>query len=183
MDGGNGGRPVEDGPTLMFLGNGDVLNTPVEVVEARYPIRVERFELAAETAGAGTFRGGMGVRRDYRVLEAGTLMQCVNENTRDVLARGIAGGEDGAPSAIVVAPGTERETLVAERATFYGPFPPGEVVSVRSGGGGGWGPPAGRDPARVAADVRDGLLGVETARDVYGLELDLGGAARAGRGA
>jgi N-methylhydantoinase B len=167
MDVGNGARPDDDGPTLMFLGNGDVLNTPVEVVEARYPIRVERFELRPESAGAGALRGGMGVRRDYRILEGGTLMQCANENTRRPLARGLDGGEDGRPNVIVVAPGTGREDVVSERASFYGPFPVGELVSVRSGGGGGRGRPAQRAAGRVDTDVRDGLVSIEAARDVY----------------
>ena len=172
MDGGNGGRPHEDGPTMMFLGNGDVLNTPVEVVEGRYPIRVERFELLPETAGAGTFRGGMGARRDYRLLEAGAMMQIVNENTDDPLAKGLNGGTDGRRSEVVVAPGTAREQVYTQRASFVGPFPAGELISVRSGGGGGWGPASERDPERVAADVRDGLLSAEQARETYGVEIE-----------
>jgi N-methylhydantoinase B len=171
MDVGNGGRPFEDGPTMMFLGNGDVPNTPVEVVENRYPIRVDRFEYLPEVAGDGTFRGGLGARRDYRVLGAGTYMQTAIENTVDPTARGVGGGSDGAPSVIVVNPGTERETSVTERASFYGPLGPGDVVSVRSGGGGGWGSPRAREPERVVADVRDGFVTVEHARTVYGVAV------------
>jgi N-methylhydantoinase B len=171
MDVGNGGRPFEDGPTMMFLGNGDVPNTPVEVVENRYPLRVDRFEYLPEVAGHGAFRGGLGARRDYRVLGEGTFMQTAIENTFDPTAGGLDGGTDGAPSTIVVNPGTDRETRVAERASFFGPLGPGDVVSVRSGGGGGWGSPLLRDPERVAADVRDGFVTVEEARDVYGVAL------------
>ena len=141
MDVGNGGRPCEDGPTMMFLGNGDVPNTPVEVVENRYPLRVDRFEYLPEVAGHGTFRGGLGARRDYRILGDGTFMQTAIENTFDPTARGLGGGTDGAPSTIVVNPETDREARVAERASFFGPLGPDDVVSVRSGGGGGWGSP------------------------------------------
>lgn len=171
MDVGNGGRPTEDGPTMMFLGNGDVPNTPVEVVESRYPLRVDRFEYLPGVAGHGRFRGGMGARRDYRILEAGTFMQTAIENTHDPIAKGIGGGSNGAPSEIVVNAGTERETAVRERASFYGPLGPGDVVSVRSGGGGGWGNPRERDPELVAADVRDELLSPADALSVYGVHV------------
>jgi N-methylhydantoinase B len=168
MDVGNGGRPTEDGPTMMFLGNGDVPNTPVEVVESRYPaVRVERFEYLPENAGHGRFRGGMGARRDYAIAGPGVFMQTAIENTHDPTAKGVGGGTDGAASRIVVNPGTEREAPVVERASFYGPLGPGDLVSVRSGGGGGWGDPAARDPERVAADVRDGVLDATTARSIY----------------
>jgi N-methylhydantoinase B len=171
MDGGNGGRPFEDGPTMMFLGNGDVPNTPVEVAENRYPVRIERFEYLPGVAGDGTYRGGFGARRDYRILEGGTYMQSAIENTRDPLAKGDGGGTDGAPSVIVVRPGAANEAIVNERASFFGPFEAGDLVSVRSGGGGGWGPPLGRDPEQVARDVRDELLSREEARAVYGVAL------------
>jgi N-methylhydantoinase B len=171
MDGGNGGRPFEDGPTMMFLGNGDVPNTPVEVAENRYPVRIERFEYLHGVAGDGTYRGGFGARRDYRILEGGTYMQSAIENTRDPLAKGDGGGTDGAPSVIVVRPGAANEAIVNERASFFGPFEAGDLVSVRSGGGGGWGPPIGRDPEQVARDVRDELLSSEEARAVYGVAL------------
>ncbi len=171
MDGGSGGRPYEDGPTMMFLGNGDVPNTPVEVVETRYPIRVERFGFLPEAGGHGTFRGGLGARRDYRVLEGGTYMQTAIENLGDPLARGVGGGTDGASSTIVINPGGAGETRVEERTSFYGPLAAGDLVSVRSGGGGGWGPPRGRDPERVLADVRDELLTVDEAREAYGVVL------------
>jgi N-methylhydantoinase B len=98
-------------------------------------------------------------------------MQSAIENTRDPLAKGDGGGTDGAPSVIVVRPGAANEAIVNERASFFGPFEAGDLVSVRSGGGGGWGPPLGRDPEQVARDVRDELLSREEARAVYGVAL------------
>jgi N-methylhydantoinase B len=167
VDGGGGASANADGPTLFVFSNGDLLNTPVEVLETRYPIRCERFELRGGVAGPGTYRGGLGVIRDYRILEAGIYMQTVNENVLDPLGRGVAGGGDGAPSTIVVLPATEKETELRERATSYGPFEPSELVSFRSGGGGGWGPPWMRDPEQVTRDVRDELLTPEDAASTY----------------
>lgn len=172
LTGGDGARPDADGPSLIFLGDGDVSNTPVEVLEARYPIRCERHALLPDAAGAGRFRGGLGVVRDYRVLERGISMQVAIENTRDPIARGLAGGRAGESSLVIVWPGTERELELRERVSSFGPLEPGDVVSVRSGGGGGWGHPAERDPAQVARDVRDELVTPEEAREVYRVTVE-----------
>ena len=172
LTGGDGARPHADGPSLIFLGDGDVSNTPVEVLETRYPIRCERHGLLPGAAGAGRYRGGPGVVREYRVLEPGISMQIAIENTRDPIARGLAGGETGEPSLVVVWPGTERERVMRERVSDFGPLAPGDVVSVRSGGGGGWGDARERDPERVARDVRDELVTVEEAREVYGVVVE-----------
>lgn len=172
MDGGNGGQPEADGPTIMMFPNGDVPNAPIEVVETRYPaLRVERFTLRPEVAGAGRYRGGMGAVRDYRVLEPGVMMQTVTENTFDPLGKGVHGGSTGGVAEIVVRPGTEHEQRLAERVTYFGPLDPGDEISVRSPGGGGFGSPLQRDPLAVARDVRDGLLEREQAAELYGVVL------------
>jgi N-methylhydantoinase B len=172
IDGGHGARPHADGPSLIFMADGDTPNTPIEIVETRYPIRCERHSYLRDVEGAGAYRGGLGIARDFRVLESGTYMQCAIENTRDMLGRGLAGGRDADASRIVVWPGTDRETVLQERTSFFGPLAPGDVVSVRSGGGGGWGSPLERDPEQVARDVRDELLTREQAREVYGVVFD-----------
>jgi N-methylhydantoinase B/oxoprolinase/acetone carboxylase alpha subunit len=111
----------------------------MEVIEHRYPISVERHELLPALGGAGRFRGGPGVARDYRILEPGVMLQFTNENVRDPIARGRHGGEDGRPGELVIGPGTDRETTIRDRVTSYGPLPVGTVLSSRSGGGGGYG--------------------------------------------
>lgn len=171
IDGGDGARPFADGPTLVFLGDGDVRCTPVEVLESRYPLRCLRYEFLPEVAGPGAFRGGFGVRRDFQVLEPGTFLQVVIDSTEEPVARGLGGGADGAPSAVVVHPGTAREQVLRRRASAFGPLEPGDVVSVRSGGGGGWGPPSARDPELVLRDVREGFLTAAEARSVYRVVL------------
>jgi N-methylhydantoinase B len=140
--GGAGARPDHDGPALIFVGDGDTRNTPVEVIETRYPLRVERHALLPEFGGAGRRRGGPGVARDFRILEPGVQMQYTVENTRDPLAKGLEGGEDGAPGVLVLDPGTDRQVVMSDRVTAYGPLEVGDVLSARSGGGGGFGPPS-----------------------------------------
>jgi N-methylhydantoinase B len=139
--GGAGARPNHDGPTLIFVGDGDTRNTPIEVVETRYPLRVERHALLPEFCGTGRFRGGAGVARDYRILEPGIVLQYTVENVHDPLARGLEGGGDGRPGELVLNPGTEREITLTDRVTAYGPLDVGDLLSARSGGGGGLGPP------------------------------------------
>jgi N-methylhydantoinase B len=172
LAGGDGARPTDDGPTLIFAGAGDESNTPIEIVETRFPVRCHRYELSPEVAGAGTYLGGYGLRRDYEILEEGIYVQVSLENTRDSTARGVAGGEDGAPSAVVVWPGTEREQWIREKTSFFGPLAVGDVVSARSGGGGGWGPPAERERERIADDLINGFLTEDEAVATFGYRPD-----------
>lgn len=170
-DGGAGGRPTHDGPVLVFSGDGDTRNTPVEVIETRFPVRMERHALIPEHTGAGRRRGGAGVARDFRMLGPGIRMQFTTENVIDPLAKGLHGGADGAPGVLVVDPGVDREEFVRTRVTEYWPFEAGDLISVRSGGGGGWGDPHDREPERVAADVVDGYVTPEAAREIYGVAV------------
>ena len=178
LGGGNGGQPGGDGPTLMMFPNGDVPNTPVEVLESRYPaVRVERFAFRTDGVGAGLHRGGMGVVREYRILEGGVLMQTVTENTRDQLGKGVGGGGIGGQPSIVIRPDSEDELRLTERVTYFGPLEAGVRVRVLSPGGGGWGDPRRRDPEQVARDVRDELMSAEEAREVFGVVLAADGSA------
>jgi N-methylhydantoinase B len=171
MDGGHGGRPHEDGPSLIFMGDGDTPNTPCEVLETRYPVLVDRYAFLPGTEGVGAHRGGMGLVRDFRMRESNIYLQCAIENSKDPLAKGMNGGADGNPSLIVVRPGTDQETHLQERLSYFGPLGANDVVSVQSGGGGGWGPPLTRDPEQVARDVRDEFLTIEQAASIYGVAL------------
>src|SRR5262245_12617832 len=105
----------------------------------------------------------------YTVLKPAVMLQTTTENTRDPLGKGVQGGGNGGVAEIVVWPETEKEVRLTERVTFFGPLDPGDRVSVRSPGGGGWGPPLERDPEQVARDVRDELLTVEQAAELYGV--------------
>jgi N-methylhydantoinase B len=167
VHGGNGAHCDADGQTLMLPGNGDLPINPVEVLETRYPIRLERVELIPDSAGAGTFRGGMGLTRQYRILADGASLNFVSENTKDPTSLGVDGGGDGKISRLVINPGAEDEALHTIRFAGYGPIPAGTVFRAQSGGGGGWGPPGERDPARVLADLRNEYVGEDEARQVY----------------
>jgi N-methylhydantoinase B len=81
------------------------------------------------------------VARDYRILEPGVMLQYTVETVLDPLARGLGGGSDGRPGELVLNPGTDREVTLTDRVTAYGPLEVGDIVSARSGGGGGMGSP------------------------------------------
>ncbi|MFO1377855.1 MAG: hydantoinase B/oxoprolinase family protein [Steroidobacteraceae bacterium] len=166
LDVGNGARLGADAPTMAIPTMGDVPNMPVEVVEMRYPVRIERFSLRTDAIGHGEHLGGAGVRRDYRLLQPGIMVHTAFENVRDPMGRGIAGGMSGSPPCVVINPDTPGEIVMTERAAL-GPFGAGDVVSMRSGGGGGWGDPTRRDPEQVVVDVRNGVVSAQQAREIY----------------
>lgn len=169
--GGWGGRPNGDGETLIFYLDGDTPNTPGEVIEARYPILVNRFTYNLDSAGAGQHRGGLGVIRDYQVLTDYVFLHTFNESTKCPPA-GLFGGGAAKPCHTVAWPGTPKEQVFFDRQAHVGPLLTGDTVSVRSGGGGGWGDPLKRDPSLVARDVKNELISVETACQVYGIVLN-----------
>lgn len=169
VDGGGGGLPNGDGPTgIMFLGNGDAPNTPVEVLEASYPLRVGRYEIRDDNSGIGRFRGGHGVVRDLVLLEDGAELQISTENNRHRLWGLWGGGQAGTAYVVVTKP--DGETIeFRDRVAEFGPIAAGTVLSFRTPNGGGWGDPARRDPALIAADIRAELLPAAEAAALYGV--------------
>lgn len=163
-----GASEGRDGPNaLMHLSETMVKNIPVEVFESKAPVRFDRLELRQDSGGAGAYRGGLGIRRDFRFTHPCGALSIVQKTKTD--GWGLEGGGPGARNAVVLYPGTEREEWTG---MMRGDFEPGDVVSNRSGGGGGWGDPRDRDPAAVREDVIDGYVSRQAAREVYGVALD-----------
>jgi N-methylhydantoinase B len=168
--GGYGGKPLEDGEAALFsMTLGDTYNVPAEVVEVRYPWRVERYELVQDSGGAGKSRGGLGVRRDYRLgSDAGLTVTA--DRVKYTPPWGVFGGRPGKTNLTVVErlDGSKEEW----RKISNLPLKKGEVVSFRGGGGGGYGNAVERDPNRVARDVVDGYVSMAAARDEYDVVID-----------
>jgi N-methylhydantoinase B len=154
--GGWGGRPTADGLDGFSAHVHNVANTPVEVVEQTAPLRVERYEFRADSGGAGRHRGGLGLRRDVRVLCAEASLNLLSDHCK-FPPRGLLGGGDGAPGCYVLNPGTPEEAVLPDKVSNYR-VGAGDVISMQTPGGGGYGDPADRGPARAAQDRREGKV-------------------------
>ncbi len=142
---------------------------PAEAVEHTCALLVERCEIRADSGGAGRYRGGFGLRRDIRVLsETGLLSIASDKNV--VPPFGVMGGRSGAPNEFrVIRDGCEIAPSETPGKVAGLPLRQGDVVSLRSSGGGGWGDPLDREPEEVLADVRDGYLTPAAAKRDYGV--------------
>jgi N-methylhydantoinase B len=162
LGGGSGGRYYADGEDTIHVVP-DSRNIPVEFAEARWPFLVERLGLAVDSGGPGEFRGGLGYDKHIRMLRDAHYMSIAD---RSILSCwGVNGGRAGQPFRVEIE-GHAMEGLVDDH-----PVRAGEVIRIRTTGGGGWGDPLNRPPEKVAADVRDGKVSAEGARDDYGVVL------------
>ena len=166
-----GGRPDKDGLEAVTNASQNLSNMPVEVMEAEHPVRVEEYAFVPDSCGAGHWRGGIGVRRAYRILAPEALLQM---RTDRVLFRpyGLAGGEAGGPS---------RNAMVRNGETR--PLPGKITMSVEEdtviihdqAGGGGFGDPLTRNAALVLEDIHDGKITPAYARERHGIVLGANG--------
>jgi N-methylhydantoinase B len=148
-----GGTPESDGNDGLTNPASLAANIPVEVAEAEFPIRIERYGLVPDSGGAGEHRGGLAVERVWRCLTPDTSL-IVRSDRSAHAPYGLQGGAPGALSSnvLVHADGTE-EILPS---MFSITIQPGDVYVHRTAGGGGWGDPARREPHAIAADAADG---------------------------
>jgi N-methylhydantoinase B len=170
-DGGWGGSPKLDGESgLIATTDGDTYNFPVEVAEARFPVLVERYSLNTDDrGGAGKRRGGLGLIREYRITDPAGAVGFGSMGGWQRRPWGLAGGRPGTNNYLeyLRAGGRERHGRVARVELSEG-----DRVRIVTGCGGGYGEPREREPERVEADVRDGYVTLEDAREVYGVVLD-----------
>jgi N-methylhydantoinase B len=146
--------------------------TPIEIVESEFPVRVRRFELIADSGGAGETRGGLGYVREYEVL-AGSGTMSVKSDMHRAGGRGALGGATGRPGRIVLNPGAGGERELPARLSRL-PLAAGDVVRFERPGGGGCGDPSTRNRAAVRADLADGYISACQAELSYGLTPDQG---------
>ncbi|MWG34492.1 hydantoinase B/oxoprolinase family protein [Halomarina oriensis] len=154
VGGGFGARSDRDGMDGVQVGMTNTLNTPVEALELAYPLRVERYGFRPDSGGDGEYRGGLGLERAVRVLEPATV-SLLTERRRHA-PQGRAGGAPGGTGEnVVVRPDGDRAVLPAKVTRDV---PAESTVVVRTPGGGGYGDPAARDPARRGRDRVDGVV-------------------------
>lgn len=165
-----GARPGLDGMEGVSNPAANLSNQPIEITEAEFPIRIERYEFVSDSCGHGEFRGGLAFRKDYRVLCEEALVS-LRSDRRTHRPFGIAGGMPGGGSLSYVVSG-KGQTLLPTMPFSTIHIGRNEVLMHISAGGGGCGAPMDRNPAAVLADLQDGKISLESARDVYGLTFD-----------
>jgi len=171
IGGGFGGRPTKDGVDAVQPALQNAENSPVEELEIGYPVLIKRYELIPDSEGAGKFRGGLGLRRDYQFRDHEANVTILADTAR-FPARGIYGGLDGKTAQYLLNPDSGKLKDVGSKTTFYAS--PTDIVSMQTPGGGGYGDPMERDPAAVLDDVRCGKVSLARARELYGVAIDPG---------
>jgi N-methylhydantoinase B len=163
-----GGRPNQDGVEAITNPSQNLSNMPVEILEAEHPVRVEDYSLVPDSCGAGKWRGGIGIRRSYRILADEALLQLRADRVR-FPPYGLSQGEPG---------GRSRNTLTVEGKPRDLPGKVTMSVQKQSlithvqAGAGGYGDPYERDPALVLEDVLDGKITRDFARERHGVHID-----------
>jgi N-methylhydantoinase B len=163
-----GGRPDKDGVEAITNPSQNMSNTPVEVLEAQHPIRIEEYALVPDSGGAGQHRGGLGLRRTYRLLAPEAHLQLRSDRMR-FRPYGLAGGQPARPTCNELRAGGETRTMPAK---FAYTLKAGDLFLHEQAGGGGFGDPFQRDPRLVTADVRAEKISVDYARREYGVVVD-----------
>lgn len=159
MGGGAGARATKDGLDGVHVHVTNTSNLPVEALEIEYPLTLLRYELVDDSGGVGEFRGGMGLRRVYRADQDCRVRVDVSRLTSS--SWGLLGGGAGGHGAVECGPGVvfDKDNAVLKAGQWF---------AVVSPGAGGYGPATKRDGAAVARDLAEGVIGMKTAREVYG---------------
>lgn len=164
--GGWGASAGRDGNSAIFSGvHGETYNCPAEISEARNGLFVDRMELNTDPGGEGKWTGGQGIRLDYRIRRDDSFLTLGYTRSR-ILPWSLDGGNEGSANYALVM----RKDGSSERYAFASGIrvDKDDVIRVITGAGGGLGNPKERDPAKVAEDVRNGLISAERAAEVYG---------------
>jgi len=168
LAGGYGARSKSDGPDAVQSHGQNTENAPIEETESNYPVRITRYELVPDSEGPGEFRGGLGLRRDYMFPEEATFTILADRDKAG--PRGLFGGERGSTSVYALIKNNVEQHL-SSKTTLQ--LDPGDVISYRTSGGGGYGSAFNRDPQAILDDVLQGKISINRARERYGVEISL----------
>lgn len=165
--GGFGARSNMDGCEAMVSAF-NISNVPVEIFETKVPLFIERFEFVKDSAGAGRYRGGSGLRRDVRILADNIYFSNLADRHR-FPGFGLFGGKAGAKGMTLLNPGPDQKILHS-KASYT--LKSGDVVCEILNGAGGYGDPLDRDRDAVKKDVIGEYVSIEKARKEYGVVID-----------
>lgn len=165
--GSTGATAFKDGSEGMTSGF-NTANVPIEVHENAWPVRVRSFGFVPDTGGPGEFRGGLAVHREVENLKNEGRLTNLHDR-HEVPPNGLCGGQPGSLGRIVLNFESTRPEELHSKSIID--IAPGDVVRFQTCGGGGFGDPLDRDPERVLADVQEGWVSVEGAREDYGVVI------------
>jgi len=170
--GGWGAYKEDDGANaLINVSNGAYKNIPVEVFEDNYPVRINKFELRKNSGGPGKNRGGLGIIKEFEVLNDESNLYLWFERSVTP-AWGIKNGKAGAKPNVVVRNGEQEKRMLKVNAH---PMKRTDVAVIYTGGGGGYGNPLERDVEQVKKDYLLGYIDLEHAKNEYGVVMDFSG--------
>jgi N-methylhydantoinase B len=159
-----GGGMGHDGASATATHLSNLHITPIEILESEFPCRVTRFDLVPDSGGAGQWRGGLSLRREYELLEDATVIRRFDKTRFP--PQGVAGGNPGGRARFVLRLDTpdEHETRASARVEMQA----GERFLLQSAAGGGFGDPRTRTRAAVARDLAEGYVTARAAKEEYG---------------
>jgi N-methylhydantoinase B len=168
LGGGGGARATKDGVSGTSVNQSNAKIASIEIIESEFPTRVLSFELLRDSGGAGMFRGGLGIRREY--LNLADARFSIRSTKHVIAPHGAGGGGNGRTGDIIVNPGAKDEKHLPTRYADY-PLKADDTFRLDTPGGGGFGDPFRRDPEAVLADVKEHYVSEESARRQYGVAL------------
>jgi N-methylhydantoinase B len=167
--GGGGGMPYRDGTNGSGADAAYLKNTPIEITETEVPIEFVKYGLAKDSGGAGRWRGGLATEMAFRVFSPGSRITARNRDRSFFRPWGTLGGKAAGLSDMVLNPGTDDFKRLGNIDTAI--LQPGDVLEIRSAGGGGRGDPIEREVWRVAQDVARGYVSAEAAERDYAVVI------------
>ena len=171
IGGGWGAKQSEDGMSAtVCINDGDTHNSPVELMESKYPVVYERYGLIPDSGGPGRMRGGLGTEAAVRTRKALNLTTRIER--MHCRPWGLEGGGEGRGNRVELTLDGEPGADPVNAKILTARMAPGDVVKVLGGGGGGFGPPWERPAERVREDVRQGYVSRESALEDFGVALD-----------
>ncbi len=169
LGGGLGARPYKDGMDGVHVHVTNSSNLPIECLEMEYPIKIERFELIQDSGGAGKYRGGLGIRRDYKILAPMEFASHADRQKNPPW--GLYGGLSGKTGQFVINPDTENEHILPSGKVSEIELKPGDILSAQTPGSGGYGNPSERSKEKIFEDIIKEKTSKREVKNHYHLDL------------